>query len=159
MHDVTWDNQMDQQDGMVRWYNQRAQPKSFTIGDQVLALMPDGLAKLKTQWHGPYTVVAQVSPVTHQIDMPDKRKRHHTLHVNMLKEWNPPTATVLAVGVVELEGTTEEEHEQEGDHSRDQRPGPAIASRLDAAQRDSYSSFWTRHPRRVGTDWNCRASD
>ena len=46
-----WDNQMDHQGGMVMRYNKRAQCKSFELGDQVLALLPDGAAKLKAQWH------------------------------------------------------------------------------------------------------------
>ena len=50
-----------------------------------------------------YVITAQVSPVTYQVDMPEKRKRHRTFHVNMLKQWNSPVASVLAVCTEQLE--------------------------------------------------------
>ena len=35
--------------------------------------------------------------------MPEKRKRHRTFHVNMLKQWNSPVASVLAVRTEQVE--------------------------------------------------------
>lgn len=55
-------------------------------------LLPTSSNKLLAQWQGPYPVRKQVTPVTYQIDMTDKRKRNH---VNMLRKWNTPTGLNL----------------------------------------------------------------
>ena len=103
MRTVAWENQHKEQANMQKRYNKGATPRTLEVGDQVLALLPAGSGKLDTQWHGPYVITAQVSPVTYQVDMPEKRKRHRTFHVNMLKQWNSPVASVLAVCTEQLE--------------------------------------------------------
>ena len=104
MRTVAWENRHKEQANMQKCYDKGATPRTLEVGDQVLALLPAGSGKLDTQWHGPYVITAQVSPVTYQVDMPEKWKRHRTFHVNMLKQWNSPVASVLAVYTEESDG-------------------------------------------------------
>ncbi len=104
MQKIAWGNQKNGQVDMQKRYNKGTTPRTLEVGDQVLALLPAGSGKLSAQWHGPYVVTARVSPVTYQVDMPDRRKRHRTFHINMLKQWNSPVASVLAVGTDQVDG-------------------------------------------------------
>ena len=52
---------------------------------------------MQDTWDGPFEVLSQVLPVTYVIAVPNRRKRKKTLHVNMLKHWTTPDASVLRV--------------------------------------------------------------
>jgi len=78
------------------WYDKKARNRSFDVGAQVLALMPDDSDNLTAQWLGPYTVVEKVSPVSYRIETPERRKKTRQFHINMLREWKTP-ASILAV--------------------------------------------------------------
>ena len=63
----------------------------------VLMRIPQLQAKLQDTWDGPFEVLSQVSPVTYVIAVPNRRKRKKTVHVNMLKHWTTPDASVLSI--------------------------------------------------------------
>lgn len=85
IRNIALDTQVQEKAAMTERYDKKAISRTFEVGDQVLALLSATSGKLASQWQGPYSVIAQISPVTYQIDMPERHKRHRTFHVNMLK--------------------------------------------------------------------------
>ena len=100
MQELAGAKQQKQKDEMKDRFDRNATDRSFEDGDQVLVLMPEIASKLTSQWQGPYSIIEQVSPVTYAVDMPDHRKRRRVVHINMLKKWRSPVASVLAASVV-----------------------------------------------------------
>ena len=90
-------------------YDKRSTQQSFQVGDSALVLMPEGSSKLEASYTGPFQIEEQVSPVTYRLSVRG-RKKGRVVHVNLLKEWNTPTANALAVAVV-----PEGWHDDEGD--------------------------------------------
>ena len=54
----------------------------------MLVLLPTSTHKFQAQWQGPYSVMEKRDDVDYVIDMGDRRKRHQTFHVNMLRGWH-----------------------------------------------------------------------
>ena len=96
---------------MKVYYDQKARERIFKEGDLVLALLPDEQDKLQAAWHGPYQVLKKITPVTYVIDVPEKRKRERTMHVNALKMWETPQGQILSI--VEENGEEETDKEKE----------------------------------------------
>ena len=69
--------------------------RTFKPGDQVLFLLPIPTSKLMAQCQGPYSVVRQVSSVTYEIDVSNKRTKRKIGHMNMLKKWHEPIKILL----------------------------------------------------------------
>ena len=92
-----------------KWYDQKARDRHFEVGTQVLALIPDGQDKLSAQWHGPYTILEQVSPVSYRIETPERKKKTRQFHVNMLKKWTTPTNVMNVMVAQEAEDDDEGE--------------------------------------------------
>ena len=91
-----------------RWYDKRARTTTFKPGDKVLLLLPIATNKLMAQWQGPYSVIRQVSPVTYEIDVSNKRKKRKIVHMNMLKRWNEPVETCYWTEDVSDDGDDDE---------------------------------------------------
>lgn len=91
MSELARENLSRAQQQQKRWYDRIARDREFEPGDHVLVLLPTSTSKLLAQWHGPYPVKRQLSPVTYEVDMFDKHKRKRVFHVNMLRKWNTPT--------------------------------------------------------------------
>ena len=70
-----------------QWYDNSARSRKFSMGDQVLVLLPTDTNKLIAQWQGPYQVMKKIGNVNYQIDMHDHQKRKRIFHVNMLHPW------------------------------------------------------------------------
>ena len=70
------------------------------MGDSVLVLAPQHHSKLEASYKGPYQILEKVTPVTYLIDVPWRKGKGQQLHVNMLKKWNTPSASVMAIAVV-----------------------------------------------------------
>ena len=70
--------------------------QEFKEGEEVhvCVLLLTQINRLFAQWHGPYKVVKWIGKVTYQIDTLKRNNRYHTLHINMLRKWNSPSATV-----------------------------------------------------------------
>ena len=73
----------------------------------MLVLLPTSTSKLVASWQGPYRITKKVTPVTYEVNMPEKSKKRRIFHVNMLKEWNIPTTVYLWMDEVNEEGEEE----------------------------------------------------
>ena len=91
-----------------QWYDRSTTEHSFEVGEHVLVLMPDGTSKLEAAYMGPYVILEQVSPVTYRVDL--KSHGGRVVHTNLLKKWTTPTATAMAVAIIQ-----ENECPDEGD--------------------------------------------
>lgn len=70
----------------------------------VLVRTPDLEGKLEDLWDGPYEVTRKISPVTYQLAVPHRRSKSMVaMHVNRLKEWHTPEASVMRVVVADEE--------------------------------------------------------
>ncbi|PRD26778.1 UNVERIFIED_CONTAM: hypothetical protein NCL1_37167 [Trichonephila clavipes] len=80
---------------MTSHYNLRSREKSFSVGDEVLILMPSSTHKLLNTWIGPAKVVKLTRPHSSLVQIEDGSTRE--LHVNKLK---PYISRVDHVGVI-----------------------------------------------------------
>ena len=97
MKELVMENMRKAQASQKRWYDQNARDRELKVGSKVLDLLPSSTNKLLAQWQGPYVVLKQVGTVDYEIDMHDHRKRKRIFHVNMLREFSPPSDS-MAVG-------------------------------------------------------------
>ncbi|KAL5486579.1 hypothetical protein EMCRGX_G019081, partial [Ephydatia muelleri] len=97
MKELVMENMRKAQASQKRWYDQNARDRELKVGSKVLVLLPSSTNKLLAQWQGPYVVLKQVGTVDYEIDMHDHRKRKRIFHVNMLREFSPPSDS-MAVG-------------------------------------------------------------
>ena len=72
-----------------RWYDKHAREREFSVGENVLVLLPTYTHKLLAKWMGSYPVVRKVIPVSYEVDMFDHVKSKRVFHVNMLRKWHP----------------------------------------------------------------------
>ena len=94
-------------DKMAHKSARNAKLRHFFRGDQVLVRVVDPGGKLGDRWDGPYEVESKVADVTYRLAVPNKRKKSITAHINRLKPWNAPDASVLRVVVADEEVATE----------------------------------------------------
>ncbi|GFS28967.1 RT_RNaseH_2 domain-containing protein [Trichonephila inaurata madagascariensis] len=80
---------------MTSHYNLRSREKRFSVGDEVLILMPSSTYKLLNTWIGPTKVVKLTRPHSCLVQMEDGSTRE--LHVNKLR---PYISRVDHVGVM-----------------------------------------------------------
>uniref|UniRef100_A0A3P9LR23 Gypsy retrotransposon integrase-like protein 1 n=1 Tax=Oryzias latipes TaxID=8090 RepID=A0A3P9LR23_ORYLA len=94
------------------WYDQHARHREYQPGQKVLLLLPSSTSKILTKWQGPYMVTRKISPVTYEIEHPERKKKKQIYHVNLLKEWKEqvtqPVKATLVVGQPEKEAVNEE---------------------------------------------------
>ena len=64
------------------YYNQRAKPRSFIVGDKVLLLLPTDSNKLLLQWRGPFEIVEVLNRVDYRVMI---NGYIHTYHANILR--------------------------------------------------------------------------
>ncbi|GFY67749.1 retrovirus-related Pol polyprotein from transposon opus [Trichonephila inaurata madagascariensis] len=94
-HDIASQNSAKNQERMTSHYNLRSREKRFSVGDEVLVLMPSFTHKLLNTWIGPAKVVKLTSPHSCLVQMEDGSTRE--LHVNKLR---PYISRVDHVGVI-----------------------------------------------------------
>ena len=116
------------------YYDQTATVRQFSVGDQVLVLLPDDLDKFQAQWFGPYTVQERVSDVTYRIATPERRKKSRLFHANMIKPWTTPVH-ILAV---QCTGDNDEAADELPVHTLEtgQRARPNVNPHLTATQKE-----------------------
>ncbi|XP_070545582.1 uncharacterized protein [Ptychodera flava] len=66
------------------YYDRRAKPRKFKVGDLVLILLPTNYNKLLMQWQGPYHITEVVGDLDYRIDVRGKTKIYHA---NLLKRY------------------------------------------------------------------------
>ena len=57
--------------------------------------------KLEDIWEGPYEITRRISTVTYELAVPTRRTKKRVIHINMLKAWKSPEASVFRVIVSE----------------------------------------------------------
>ncbi|CAH1243923.1 GIN1 [Branchiostoma lanceolatum] len=72
------------------WYDKTARDREFSVGDQVLVLLPSATSKLQRQWRGPYTIMQKMNSVDYKVDTGRRTKRIRIYHVNLLRPWEQP---------------------------------------------------------------------
>ena len=88
-------------DKMALRSEKNAKSRHYSKGDQVLLRVVDPGGKLGDRWEGPYEVKRKVADVTYELAVPHKRKKCVTAHINRLKTWNAPDASILRVIVAD----------------------------------------------------------
>ncbi|GFR01782.1 retrovirus-related Pol polyprotein from transposon opus, partial [Trichonephila clavata] len=94
-HEIASENSAKNQERMTSHYNLRSREKSFSVGDEVLILMPSSTHKLLNTWIGPAKVVKLSRPHSFLVRMEDGNTRE--LHVNKLR---PYISRVDHVGII-----------------------------------------------------------
>ena len=79
------------------WGGPHVKERHFSPGDHVLVRVVDPGGKLGDRWDGPYKVVKKVAAVTYQIAVLHRWNKAMTAHINRLKAWNGPDASILRV--------------------------------------------------------------
>ena len=64
------------------YYDLRAKPRSFKVGDKVLLLLPTDSNKLLLQWRGPFEIVEVLNRVHYLVNV---NGYIHTYHANILR--------------------------------------------------------------------------
>ncbi|GFX21797.1 hypothetical protein TNCV_2310761 [Trichonephila clavipes] len=77
------------------YFNKRSSVKNFSIGEQVVLLIPDSSNKIYARWTGPGEIIQRHPPHSYKVKLPDGSVRH--VHVNKIRKYHPRT---LAVGVI-----------------------------------------------------------
>uniref|UniRef100_A0A8L0DMS3 ribonuclease H n=1 Tax=Oncorhynchus mykiss TaxID=8022 RepID=A0A8L0DMS3_ONCMY len=75
------------QERMKGIFDRRAEPRQFSPGDQVLALLPIVGSPFQAKFQGPYTVLRQYTEQNYLVATPERRKAHQLCHVNLLKPY------------------------------------------------------------------------
>lgn len=90
------------------WYDRNSVKREFQPKDEVLVLLPTVTNKLLAQWQGPYTIVKKLGKVNYVVDMYDRKKRHRTFHINMLRKWHTPVHTNMVAEDISEPGPDED---------------------------------------------------
>ncbi|GFQ78424.1 integrase catalytic domain-containing protein [Trichonephila clavata] len=77
------------------YFNKRSSIKNFSIGEQVVLLIPDSSNKIYARWTGPGEIIQHHPPHSYKVKLPDGTVRH--VHVNKIRKYHP---RALAVGVI-----------------------------------------------------------
>ncbi|GFQ65252.1 RT_RNaseH_2 domain-containing protein [Trichonephila clavata] len=94
-HEIASENSAKNHERMTSHYNLRSREKRFSVGDEVLILMPSSTHKLLNTWIGPAKVVKLTRPHSCLVRMEDCNTRE--LHVNKLR---PYISRVDHVGII-----------------------------------------------------------
>ena len=66
------------------YYDKRAKPRKFSVGDEVLLLLPTDNNKLLMNWKGPFPIIAKIGSMDYKINL---GHRVQTFHANLLKQY------------------------------------------------------------------------
>ncbi|GFT12852.1 retrovirus-related Pol polyprotein from transposon opus [Trichonephila clavipes] len=83
------------------YFNKRSSVKNFSIGEQVVLLIPDSSNKIYARWTGPGEIIQHHPPHSYKVKLSDGTVR--LVHVNKIRKYHP---RALAVGVI-FEGDDE----------------------------------------------------
>ncbi|GFT34874.1 retrovirus-related Pol polyprotein from transposon 17.6 [Trichonephila clavipes] len=66
------------------YFNKRSSVKNFSIGEQVVLLIPDSSNKIYARWTGPGEIIQHHPPHSYKVKLPDGTVRH--VHVNKIRK-------------------------------------------------------------------------
>ncbi|KAK0134480.1 Retrovirus-related Pol polyprotein from transposon 412 [Merluccius polli] len=81
------DHLTEAQKKMKRQYDQKTEVRTFSPGDQVVALLPIPGSPFGAKYSGPYTVTRKVSETNYVVATPERRRSTQLCHVNLLKPY------------------------------------------------------------------------
>ncbi len=141
MRTLATDSQEHKKAVTKTWFDRTATVRTFTQGDQVLVFTPTITGKktdkLTDRWSGPYSILGRLSPVTYEVDMPEKHKKQRTVHVTALKLWHPPIANVAY-----LSADVEDSPELPDYHSQPPVTEADIGPSLETSQHTEALQIW-----------------
>ena len=79
-------------------YDRHAEHRTFSPGDQVLALLPIVTSPFQAKFTGPHTVLKQLSEQNYVMSTPDRKKTTQMCHVNLLKPYYARPSASSSVG-------------------------------------------------------------
>ena len=88
------------QNKMKKTYDRRIECQEFSLGDQVLALMPVVSSPFQAKYTGPYTVAEKVLDLNYLIARPGRKKSTQLCHVSLLKPYYNRVTDVAQAGKV-----------------------------------------------------------
>ncbi|GFW24923.1 retrovirus-related Pol polyprotein from transposon 17.6 [Trichonephila clavipes] len=77
------------------YFNKRSSVRNFSIGEQVVLLIPDSSNKIYARWTGPGEIIQHHPAHSYKFKLSDGTVRH--VHVNKIRKYHP---RALAVGVI-----------------------------------------------------------
>lgn len=98
------DNLKVAQAQMKTWYDKAARKRQFSVGDQVLILLPIPGNPLQARFIGPCTVLQKLGDLDYVVSTPERRKKVQRCHVNMMKPYYTEGGAVAGVAVLANEG-------------------------------------------------------
>jgi len=93
IHDLTNQHTTQEQQRYVDHYNKRAVDKHFSVGQQVIVLIPDSTKKMVSIWQGPGTIIESRSPYSYLVELDQGQRRW--LHANKLRPYHARVQEVL----------------------------------------------------------------
>ncbi|KAK0144590.1 Retrovirus-related Pol polyprotein from transposon 412 [Merluccius polli] len=113
---VARDNLAQAQNRMKEQFDQRAVDRCFSVGDQVLALVPQRTSSLSASFGGPYLIVKCVGDKNYVISTPEGRRKTRLCHVNLLKKYQdrPCTSAVACAAMGQRSGEDDREEGETG---------------------------------------------
>ncbi|GFT20405.1 retrovirus-related Pol polyprotein from transposon 17.6 [Trichonephila clavipes] len=77
------------------YFNKRFSVKNFSIGEQVVLLIPDSTDKIYARWTRPGEIIQHHPPHSYKVKLPDGTVRH--VHANKIRKYH---LRALAVRVI-----------------------------------------------------------
>eukprot|EP00745_Piridium_sociabile_P016607 TRINITY_DN2466_c0_g1_i7.p1 TRINITY_DN2466_c0_g1~~TRINITY_DN2466_c0_g1_i7.p1 ORF type:complete len:1403 (+),score=222.61 TRINITY_DN2466_c0_g1_i7:99-4307(+) len=90
-----------------KYFDVKAKPRGFRVGDKVLILRPVKSNKLEMEWRGPYPVVEKTGMADYNIEVRGKKRMYHANLLKLFKE-RAVEARVATVVVEEEDPVWEE---------------------------------------------------
>lgn len=75
------------QDRSIKLWGMKAVPRTFNVGQKVLAFLPASGNPLQKKYNGPYIIKEKINPVNYIIESPDRRMKTQLVHINLIKEY------------------------------------------------------------------------
>ena len=110
MAEVVGENMQEAQRQKKLCYDGHARVQDFSVGDQVLVLLPSSTNKLQHSGKDPTQLLDElVESIIAFFDMNDKRKRYCVFDINMIKKWHIQPETAFSVkDLHEVDGQEDE---------------------------------------------------
>ena len=84
---------------MKERFDKKAKKRDFCVGDTVLVLIPVP-GEFKAQFAGPGIVRHKVSDFNYDVELPGRRRKIQTFHINLLKPYVSRTNTIHALSII-----------------------------------------------------------
>lgn len=83
------------QEKMRRLFDRKVKSREFQVGDKVFASLPVLTSPFQARFTGPYTVEKCFPNNSYLLNKPDRRKKLQVCHINLLKPYMTPVASLF----------------------------------------------------------------